>query len=123
MPSKEIEEFAKVLIREVRDEAVSACDITLNPNAQSIIAKRWREFKDNPAILKDVIIPDVVDAVLFALVQALDDGALHMKFVSKKGKEVDLSEEGEGELGGWYMGEWREAGHQRFVDYFSDDGE
>jgi hypothetical protein len=44
------------------------------------------------------VIPDVVDDAVFSLLHAIDEGFLRIKFVSSSGKEVDLTEEGLGEL-------------------------
>ena len=121
MPSGEIEEFAKLLMREVRDQAIRGNDALLEPHARSPVAMRWRQA-GSPDVVKTVI-PDVVDEVLFRLLNAIDQGALRLKFVSSSGKDVDLTEEGLSELAGWYMGSdgWREAySEERFVDDLAD---
>jgi hypothetical protein len=70
------------------------------------------------------MIPDVVDQALFYLMHALDNGLLRAKSVSGSGKDVDLMEDGLGELAGWYIGTndgWRPRfSEQRFIDDFSD---
>jgi hypothetical protein len=122
MPSAEIEEFAKSLVREVRDRTVRSCDLSLDPEAGAPVAQRWRALQAAPKELA-VVIPDVVDEAVFALLSAIDQGLLNLKFVSSSGREVDLSEEGEGELAGWYMasGGWRAMfSEERFVDDFAD---
>jgi hypothetical protein len=45
MPTREIEEFAKILMREVRDAAIRDCDILRRPNSQSVSAKRLQEWE------------------------------------------------------------------------------
>jgi len=73
-----------------------------------------------------VMVPDAVDEVLFSLLLAIDQGALRMKFVSRMGREVDLTEEGLGELSGWYMGSggWRAMfSKERYEDDFADMSE
>jgi hypothetical protein len=118
MPTAEIEEFARTLVRQVRDAAVRKCDRLLQPNAPSPTAKRWREAGSDPSALK-AILPDVVDRTVCSLLQAIDQGLLRMKFVSSSGKEIDLTEEGLGELTGWYLGSggWRAMfSDERFVD-------
>ena len=43
MPSPEIEEFAKLLVQQVRDVAIGDCDVALRPNAAGPVFKRWKE--------------------------------------------------------------------------------
>ncbi len=120
--SPEIEEFARVLVRQVRDAAVRNCDGLLAPNAGSPVAKRWQQSGVQGGF-PVVMIPDAVDEAVFSLLQAIDQGLLRMKFVGSSGKEVDLTEEGRGELSGWYMGSggWRaQYSEERFVDDFAD---
>jgi len=65
------------------------------------------------------VVPDVVDEAVFSLLRAIDEGALRLKFMSSSGREVDLTEEGLGELAGWYMGSggWRAMfSEERYVD-------
>jgi len=122
MPSPEIEEFAKTLVRQVRDASVSNCDNLLTPQARSPVALRWKGLAASPSDLRTVV-PDAVDQTMFCLLYAIDQGELRLKFVSDSGREVDLTEEGRGELAGWYMGSggWRAMfSEQRYVDDFAD---
>jgi hypothetical protein len=123
MPSPRIETFAKALVRHVRDQAVRNCDVILSPQASAPIARRWRQLDASPSAL-EVVIPDVVDAALFCLLHAIDDGSLHLKFVDDDGHEIDLTKDGLGELAGWYTmgrGGWL-ASHseERYFDDVSD---
>jgi hypothetical protein len=62
---------------------------------------------------------------VFYLLNAIDQELLHLKFVSSSGKEIDLVEDGLGELSGWYMGSegWRAMrSKERFVDDCADLG-
>jgi len=71
------------------------------------------------------VIPDAVDEAVFGILQAIDQGLLRLKYMSSSGREVDLTEEGQGELSGWYMGSggWRAMySAERFVDDFADLG-
>lgn len=125
MPKPEIEEFARVLIREVRDRAIESCDMQVKPDVNTPIARRWREkMKERDSMnLARSIIPDSVDETIFYLLQAIDSGVLRITFVAGNGQVVDLSEEGMGELAGWYMGSggWRsEYSSERFIDDFED---
>ena len=113
----ELEEFARMLVQHVRDCAIKSLDMALRHDVEEPVAKRWRAAGVEKA---DVVIPDVVDESVFCLLNAIDQGLLHLVFVSSDGTKVDLTEEGLGELGGWYMGSggWR-AMHSQ--ERFSDD--
>jgi hypothetical protein len=122
MPNPEIEEFAKTLVQQVRDATVRNCDALLEPHAGAPAARRWDGLEASASDVR-VVIPDVVDEAVFAVLRAIDQGLLRLKYVSRSGREVDLSEEGEGELSGWYMGSggWRATfSAERFVDDFAD---
>lgn len=122
MPAPEIEEFARTLVRQVRDAAIRDCDALLQPQAGSPVARRWRGLQASPSDL-GVVIPDAIDEAVFSILQAIDQGVLRLKYVSSGGREVDLTEEGLGELSGWYMGSggWRAMySAQRFTDDFSE---
>jgi hypothetical protein len=70
-----------------------------------------------------VVIPDAVDETVFNLLHAIDQGALRLRYVTSDGRQVDLTEEGLGELAGWYMGSggWRALfSAERYVDDFAD---
>ena len=122
MPIPEIEEFAKAVVRQVRDASVRNCDGFLQPRAASPVARRWRQLQALSSVIEEVI-PDVIDETVFNLLQAIDQGAVRLKFLSSNGREVDLSQEGLGELSGWYMGSggWRALlSEERHFDDFSD---
>src|SRR5215469_15425850 len=110
MPNRQIEEFAKILVRAVRDVAIQSCDLRLRPDVTHVIAQRWRESaragKLDP--IAKVLIPDIVDDAIFYLLRAIDRGVLQLSFRDSNGKTVNLSTESPDELGGWYSGEWRE---------------
>jgi hypothetical protein len=122
----EIEEFAKLLVREVRDRSVVSCDSQVKPESNSPIAKRWREAVSSspPGALAGAMIPDCIDDALFHLLHAIDSGALRLSFVTASGKLVDLTGDGMGELAGWYMmgkDGWRSRySQQRVVDDLED---
>lgn len=125
MLKPEIEEFAKLLVREVRDRSILSCDSQLKPESNSPTAKRWREnlTDASSAALARSMIPDCIDHAVFYLLHAIDSGALHLSFVASNGKVADLTKDGMAELGGWYMGSdgWRsQYSQQRFVDDFKD---
>ncbi len=124
MPSAEIEEFAKILVQKVRDSAIRSSDLILRPDVQHAIAKRWREAAGNgvPETFAKMIIPDIVDETMFYLLQAIDQGLLQLSFKASNGKVVDLTNDGLGELAGWYAGRgWRHRyAEERFADNFPD---
>jgi hypothetical protein len=117
--SDEIEEFARLLIRTVRDEAIRSCDSFLAPNQRTPVGRRWAEATD-PAGREAVrmAIPDIVDEAIFHLLnRGLDQGLLPLTFRTANGTSVDLVDAGEGELGGWFMAVWR----QRYSEERSRD--
>ena len=122
MPSPEIEEFARELVRQVRDAAVRNCDALLQPQAKSPEARRWKQLGASPSDLR-IVISDIVDETVFCLLHAIDEGGLRLKFVSSRGREINLTEGGLSELAGWYMGSggWRAMfSQERYVDDFAD---
>jgi hypothetical protein len=122
MPNPEIEEFAKLLVQNIRDKAIEACDENLQPAARHAIAQRWREAAPNetPDSVAKVIIPDIVDNTLFQLLSAIDNGQLKLSFTTSTGNVVNLTKEGLGELAGWYAGTtWiAQYSKERFVNDF-----
>lgn len=122
MPIAEIEEFARTLVREVRDASIGNCDGFTEELASSPAAARWRRLGAAAADVR-VAIPDVVDEAVFSLLHAIDQGTLRLRFVSSGGREIDLTEQGLGELAGWYMGSggWRAMySKERHADDFTD---
>ena len=123
MPSPQIEEFAKILVREVRDAAIHSTDLCLRPDVTHIIAKRWRDAAHAGQLepIASVLIPDIVDDTIFQLLRAIDQGVLQLSFTDSNGQTINLSTESPDELGGWYMGEWREKyTKERAPDNFPD---
>lgn len=126
MPHSEIQEFAKSLIERVRDVSIRSCDQALNPNSNDPVAKRWRQAARVQNDLKgigSVLIPDVVDDVIFNLLDAIDNGHLELMFTASNGKRINLKKDGSGELAGWYMGSggWPAMySKERSTDDFSD---
>lgn len=105
---KEILEFASLIIKNVRDRAIHNCDVTLNgTNMHSPIIKRWKETMSQGDLLKfgEMIIPDCIDDALFYFFDAVDNGIINLSFTNAEGKIINLNSNGE--LAGWYMGEWR----------------
>lgn len=113
MPTPEVEEFAILLMRLVRDEAIASCEMKINPKCNSVDAKRWRQRMESGSIdeLLEEIIPDCVDEVIFYLLHSIDEGMLPLSFSSSSGKCVDLSVAGKSEMAGYCSGggedDWR----------------
>jgi hypothetical protein len=117
----EIEEFGRLLVQHVRDAAIQDGDRRLAEDAPSPIARRWREvLKGAKPGIAETLIADCVDDALSCLLRAVDQEVLRISFRASNGKIVDLSEEGLGELCGWYNGSkkgWRTMyAKERFVD-------
>ena len=122
MLNQEIEEFARALVRQVRDAAIRNCDVIRQPEANAPVALRWRALNASASDV-GVIVSDIVDETVLSLIHAIDAGTLRLKFVSSSGREIDLTEEGQSELAGWYMGSgcWRAMfSEERYVDDFAD---
>jgi hypothetical protein len=125
MPNPEIEEFAKILVQQVRDAAIHRCDLRLSPTAKDPVAKRWREVMQEGDMEKvaRVLIPYIVDYALAEFCAAIDEEFLQLSFTASNGKVVNLTRDGLGELCGWYLGSdgWRTSyGKERFVDFCAD---
>jgi hypothetical protein len=95
------------------------------PTAKYALAKRWAKAasEKNPADFARVLIPDIVDDTIFYLLQAIDQGSLRLAYTASNGKVVDLTDQGLGELSGWFAGSdgWREMySKERFVDDCAD---
>lgn len=123
MPIPEIEEFAKILIRHVRDASIQSNDRALHE--EHVVAKRWKEAAagGSPEEFAKVLIPDIVDDTLFYLLHAIDDGLLKLSFTASNGRTVDLPADGLSELARWYMNadEWlTRYATERFLDDFID---
>lgn len=127
MPTSEVDEFGRSLVRWVRDVAIRSCDHQLDANPRAPVAKRWAEALATkaPREVTRTVIADSVDEAIFHLLQAIDQGVLQLSYTTEEGEVINLTQAGLGELSGWYMGSggWRaQFSEQRFVDDFSDLG-
>ena len=124
MPSPEMEEFARQLVKCVRDRAIKACDMNVRPDTTYPMARRWKSALLNKSESPtEVLVPDSVDETIFQLFRAIDEGELKIAVRDSSGSYIDLTEEGRGELAGWYLGAdgWRATySDQRFVDDAAD---
>lgn len=122
----ELEEFARILMQHVRDEAIQSCDDLLDPLSRSPLSRRWRKASQSgiPEMLAKEAIPDIVNRTLFYLLDAVDEGWLKLSFTAENGKVLDLNQQSEGgHLGGWIGGGkygWiTKYSKARFVDDFA----
>lgn len=123
MPKPEIEEFVKILVREVRDPAIRNSVLRLRPDVTTAIAQRWRESARTGQLeqIAKTLIPDVVDDAIFYLLRAIDQDVLQLSFTDSNGQTVNLNKEGHSELGGWFAGDWcKKYTKERFIDDFPD---
>jgi hypothetical protein len=123
MNTQDLDEFANVLIKHVRDNAIKNCDNILEDNSTDV-GKRWNEaLTGDPKILVKTLIADVVDESIATLLYSIDQGLLKMSFETSTKNQINLSSDGMGELCGWYMGSggWRARfSRERFEDDFKD---
>jgi len=127
MTDSELDRFARLLVRLVRDRAIHNCDQLMTGRIRGSVGERWRhltESKDVKEVLSSLI-PDVVDEVIFELLNAIDNGDLPMGWQGTEGAFVSLEELGQREMAGWYalpsQGGWIENfSEQRYVDPIPD---
>jgi hypothetical protein len=122
----ERDRFAEQLVRLVRDEAINTCDRYAAGTMQGPQAKRWEARVaqgDVRAALAEAI-PDIVDEVLFRLLDAVDNERLALGWLTEDGRCVPLEEVVQGESAGWYAGGedgWLPRfSQQRFIDDAAD---
>lgn len=124
MSNEIILEFAKKLVKNVRDNSIRSCDSQLSKKSNSPIAKRWRELIDanNITELQRTMIIDCIDDVLFHLLDAIDNNKLELAYITDKKENVILSEQGLGEMAGSYASnEWNEQfSDERISNDFND---
>lgn len=104
--AERIEEMCKTVVQRVRDESIRNCDALLALQAASPIAKKWKTAisEGNTEKLADLLIADVVDAVLFCFMDALDNGLLDITYHASDDQSVRVTSHAKGELAGWYIG-------------------
>lgn len=110
MTQEQRTEFAKLLVRKVRDRAIRNQDSQLyGKNLRVPTIKHWRELREAGNIDKyvEAIIADSVDEAIAVFLTALDDKIFSLSFKAANGERVVLDELA-GEFCGYFMGEWRE---------------
>jgi hypothetical protein len=110
-----VDEFARRLVETVRDLAIDSCDQLVGGVGRGVLGARWREQLGAPSAREAVseLIPDVVDQVLFHLLDAIDNGLLPLAW-KRDGTFEDLADAGQGEMAGWLM-----AGKGGWIDQYS----
>lgn len=115
--------FGEQLIAQLRDPAVADMDRLLSGRYGGIQAAAWREACTEPSVREQLerLGPDIVDVVIFRLLELVDEGALDVAF-PRAG--VATSDDHRGEYGGWFEGAdgWRHwFARERFNDYYAED--
>jgi hypothetical protein len=117
----EPQRFAELLMRLVRDKSIAACDARTTKRMGGPIGEFWQEHLPDEGAREAVraLIPEIVDATLFRLLTAIDQGDLPLALLGEDGSCTDLDEIGGGEMAGWFMAGdgWRaQYSSQRFVN-------
>lgn len=117
MASEAVETFARLLIEQVRDEAIRQSDRTFRDKSRQ--GERWREVAATKGPRETVLelIPDIADETIEALIIAIEEGPLHLYFAPGDGEPRDLKVVGRGEMLGYYADEecWvTQYSHERF---------
>lgn len=121
----ELQRFAEVLIRRVRDRAIAECDRLVSGGMAGPDGERWRNLIVSQEAAQAVreVIPEVVDETLFCLLDAIDSGRLPLGWRVSGDSFVGLDDLGLGDMAGCLMGSpgWRhEFSSQRCHDPFSN---
>ena len=119
MADHNLDVFAEQLVRGVRDAAIRDCLVAVGPHGKSPSAKRWRAALEsaNMTAICDSVIPGCIDAAIFFLLDAIDNGNMRLLFLAPDGSTVDLQEEGGMSLAGFYIENDREGWRNRYSNY------
>ncbi|GIH10186.1 hypothetical protein Rhe02_82530 [Rhizocola hellebori] len=119
---QELQRFAELLMRLVRDQAISNLDVYAAGRIGGAIGEHWKMVLADPACRDAMLelLPEVVDEVLFQLLNALDNGDLPMAWRCEDASYADLYDMGRSEMAGEFLGTdpdgWRvKHSQQRFV--------
>jgi hypothetical protein len=122
----DLRQFAELVMRLVRDRAIVACDSLAAGRVRGARGEYWQALTPDPAsrALAEALIPEVVDEVLFQLLDALDNGQLPVAWRSTEdGSWIPLEDLGQGEMAGWLtmgQGGWPDSfSGQRHVDHLA----
>jgi hypothetical protein len=106
MSNAAIEEFAMVLVRQVRYSAAKSCTKQIRLGIGHV-GKRLKEvpLDASAQMFAEAVVADIVDETIFYILHAIDDGSLKLTYTTADGKSADLHEDGLSELAGWYAGD------------------
>ena len=101
----ELQRFAQMLMLLVRDQSIKDCDALAARRMGGEDGKRWRDLLADRRARAAVqeLIPDIVDQVLFRLLNALDQGDMPVAWQRADGSYVDLYDLGKSEMAGWLV--------------------
>jgi hypothetical protein len=107
----ELNDFAELLMRLVRDRAISTCEAFAAGRIGGPDGQRWNTVLaggDARAAVTELI-GDIVDQTLFYLLNAIDNGDLPLAWQRPDGTCAELYDLGRSELAGWFIGSpgWR----------------
>jgi hypothetical protein len=100
-----VDEFARLVMRFVRDEAVRSADALFTNNGRT--GQRWREIvaTATPEDAIREVIPDIVDAAVDCLLDAIDQELLPLYFRLGEGEPVELCGANDTPMLAWYRGD------------------
>lgn len=101
----ELQRFAEMLMRLVRDQSIESCDALASGRMAGPVGVRWRDVLADRRTREAVsqVIPDIVDEVLFRLLNSLDQGDIPLAWRREDGSWVDLYDLGKSEMAGWLL--------------------
>jgi hypothetical protein len=101
----ELQRFAQMLMLLVRDQSIRDCDALAARRMGGEDGKRWRDLLADRRAREAAqeLIPDIVDQVLFRLLNALDQGDMPVAWQRADGSYVDLYDLGKSEMAGWLV--------------------
>jgi hypothetical protein len=120
--TSDLDAFARLLMKLVRDRAISECDRLAEGAHRGLPGDPWLPLASDPRARQRLggVIPEVVDLTLFYLLDAIDGGDLPLGWRTPDGSWLALRELGMREMGGWLMGGeggWRDRfSSQRYFD-------
>lgn len=117
----ELERFAKALMTSVRDSAINSCDRFASGSPKGQFGDIWRKAMESESVGGALVelIPEIVDLVLFELLDAIDSEDLPLAWTAEDGELIPLEVLGSSEMAGWLIASpgWRhEYSRTRFSD-------
>lgn len=115
----DLDQFARALMQHVRDPAIEEMDAIAA--GRTLDSPRWAQLLGGAetARLVQRVIPEIVDQVLFELLDRIDNRTIELALQGDGSRTAPLSELGKGEMAGWLVGSdgWRHRySAQRFYD-------